>query len=323
MNKIRNIRVHPRIVVILKVLIGISLLVALVLYIDVNALRQSILHANIFYLLIGAVLIVANMGLTFLRWRYLVRLIASWTSDQDILSSLFIGFSAGFFTPGQVGEHGGRMVTLSSVPAIQVLAVSIIDKLYNQAVTIIVGVIAAWLYFVIYLPNYWTPWFTAVAIVIVIGFLVIVLYPDILKRILRALLHRFRKYRAVSTFLFMKDVFHRRQARTMLFLTILLYFVIILQYHFFVLAFEPVTFGVSALCTANVLFTKSVVLPISFSDLGIRETTAIFFFSRAGVSAASAFNASICVFFVNIFFPSLIGALLILRIKSTKEKALV
>ena len=320
MNKIRNVRVHPRIAVILKVLIGVGLIVALVLYIDVNALRQSVLHANIVYLIIGAVLVVANLGLEFLRWRYLVRLIASGISDKDIFSSLFIGLSAGFFTPGQVGEHGGRMVTLSSLPAIQVLAVSIIDKLYILAVTVIVGVIAAWLYFAIYLPHYWTPWLTAVVIAVVISFLIVVLYPDLLKKILRTLLHRFRKYRAVSSFLFMKDVFHRRQARVLLFLTILLYTVIIMQYHFFVLAFEPVSFGVSALCTANILFTKSVILPISFSDLGVRESTAIFFFSRAGVAAASAFNASICIFFVNIFFPSLLGSLLIMRLKSTKEK---
>jgi uncharacterized protein (TIRG00374 family) len=323
MNKIRNVRVHPRIAVALKILIGVGLIIALVLYIDIDALRQSILHANIFYLAIGAVLVLANTGLEFLRWRYLVKLIATGISDIDIVSSLFIGFSAGFFTPGQVGEHGGRMVTLSSVPAIQVLAVSIIDKLYILAVTVIGGVIAACIYFMMYLPHYWTPWLTAVAVAVVISFLIIVLYPDLLKRILRVLLHRFRKYRAVSAFLFMKDVFHRRQARILLVLTILLYFVIIVQYHFFVLAFEPVPFGVSALCTANLLFTKSVILPISFSDLGVRETTAIFFFSRAGVSAASAFNASICVFFVNIFFPSLLGSLMIFRIKSTKEKVLL
>ena len=320
MNKIRNVRVHPRVAVILKILVAVGLIVALVVYIDVDALRQSVLHANILYLIIGTVLVVANTGLEFLRWRYLVRLIASGISNKDIFSSLFIGISAGFFTPGQVGEHGGRMVTLSPLPAIQVLAVSIIDKLYNLAVTVIAGVIAAWLYFIIYLPQYWTPWLTAVVIVVVISFLIIVLYPDLLKQILRVLLHRFRKYRAVSSFLFMKDVFHRRQARFLLILTMLLYIVIILQYHFFVLAFEPVSLGVSALCTANLLFTKSVILPISFSDLGVRESTAIFFFSRAGVSAASAFNASICIFFVNIFFPSLLGSLLILRIKSAKEK---
>lgn len=106
----------------------------------------------------------------------------------------------------------------------------------------------------------------------------------------------------------------------LLLLTCIFYGIIILQYYFFVLAFEPVTFGISALSTANILFIKSAILPISFGDLGIRESTAIFFYTHAGISAASAFNASLCVFLVNIFFPSLIGSLLIFRVKSGKEK---
>ena len=323
LDKIRKVRVHPALISILKVIVAVGLIVALVLYIDVDALRKSLLHANPLYLIAGAVLVVANTGLQFLRWRYLVRLIASEVSDKDIFSSLFIGFSAGFFTPGQVGEHGGRMVTLSSLPAVQVLAVSIIDKLYILAITVIVGLIGAWLYFAIYLPQYWTPWLTAVVVLIVISFLIAILYPDNLKKILRVLLHRFKKYRAVSSFLFVKDVFHRRQARMLLVMTALFYFVIVLQLYLFVLAFEPVSFGISALCTSNILFFKSVVLPISFSDVGIRETTTIFFLSRAGVSAASAFNASLCIFFVNTVFPSLLGSMLIFRIKSAKERGRV
>jgi len=263
----------------------------------------------------------ANAGIQFVRWRYVMRLISSTVSNEEIFSSLFIGFSAGFFTPGQVGEHGGRMVTLSSLPAVQVLAVSLIDKLYMLALTVIAGVIGAWLFFIFYLPQYWTPWMTVLVGLIVLSSLAVVLYPDVLKNILRMFLHRIRRYRAVSAFLFMKDVFHRRQARVMLLLTIVFYVIIIAQYHFFVRAFEPVSFSVSAICASSMLFTKSVILPISFSDLGIRESTAIFFFSRAGISAASAFNASMCVFFVNIFFPSLLGSLLIFRLKSVKEKA--
>ena len=311
---------HPKIAVVVKIFVGCGLLIALVLYIDVNALRQSILRANGLYVSIGTVLVVANIGMQFLRWRYLLKLIANDISNKDVFSSLMIGYSAGFFTPGQVGEHGGRMVTLSSLPAIQILAVSIIDKIYILAITIIAGAIGAWLYFILYLPHYWTPLLTVLVITVVFSFLFVVLYPDFLKTILRAVLHKLRKYKAVSAFLFVKDVFHRRQARVLLLLTFIFYGIIILQYHFFVLAFEPVSLSVSALCTSNILFIKSAILPISFGDLGVRESTAIFFFSRAGISAASAFNASLCVFFTNICFPSLIGSLLIFRIKAAKEK---
>lgn len=306
---------------VLKIAVGLGLLIALVLYLDVNALLRSIAQANVFYLIIGSSLVFVNIGLQFIRWRYLVRLVRASMSNKDIIFSLFIGYSTGFFTPGQVGEHGGRMISLPPMQAIQVLAISLIDKIYILAITVIAGLIGAWFYCVIYLPRYWSLWMTMVVIAVVLSFLMVVLYPDMLKKILRVVLHKVRKYRAVSAFLFVKDVFHRRQARVLLVLTIIFYFVVILQYHFFVRAFEPVSLDVSALCTSNIMFIKAVILPISLGDLGIRESTAIFFFSRAGISAASAFNASLCVFFVNIFIPSVTGSVLILRSRSSKPNA--
>jgi uncharacterized protein (TIRG00374 family) len=304
---------------VLKFVVAIGLLTALIFYVDVEALRESILKANVLYLSLGSILVIVNIGLQFLRWRFLLRLIAGDIADSKILSSLFIGYSAGFFTPGQVGEHGGRMVSLSSLQSIQVLAVSLIDKIYILAVTIIVGVVGVWIYFELFLPHYWNSFFTVIVFAIVASFLIGVLYPDFLKKVLRLVLHKVRKYRAVSAFLFVKDVFHRRQARILLLLTFFFDAVVILQYHFFVLAFAPVSLGVSALCTSNILFIKAAVLPISLGDLGIRESTAIFFFTRAGVPAAAALNASLCVFFVNILLPSILGAILVLRLKTAVQ----
>ena len=317
---LRHIRIHPKIQVVLKMCIGVALLVALVKYIDLNTLRQSVERANTVYLGIGLSLVVANLAMQFLRWRYLLTLLSSTTSNEDALSSMLVGFSTGFFTPGQIGEHGGRIVMLRSLQPIQVLACSIIDKIYLLVVTILVGAVASWLYCSRYLPQYWTISLSAVVAALVVSSIVLVMFPEILKKILRSVLHKVKKYRAVSSFLFMKDVFHRKQARVLLFLTFAFYFVIILQYHFFVLAFEPVRLDTSALCTANILFIKSAFLPISFGDLGVRESTSIFFFSRAGVSAASAFNASLCIFFVNILLPSLAGSLVLLRSKGAKGK---
>lgn len=313
----RNVRVHPKLAVVLKIIVGIVLLTALVLYIDVNALMRSIAHADVLFLTLGALLVLANIGMQFLRWRYLIRLLARETPNEDILSSLMIGYSTGFFTPGQIGEHGGRLVTLNALPTIQVLALSIIDKMYVLAITVIAGCVGVWLYFITYLPHFWSQPLTAVVFAAVVSFLAVILFPDLLKSVLRRVLHKLKRYRAVSSFLFMKDIFHRNHARMLLVLTLIFYGIVVLQYYFFVLAFEPVSLGISALCTSSILFIKSAILPISFGDLGIRESTAVFFYSRAGIAAASAFNASLCVFVVNIFLPSLIGSLLIFRLRAT------
>jgi hypothetical protein len=54
------------------------------------------------------------------------------------------------------------------------------------------------------------------------------------------------------------------------------------------------------------MFVKSL-LPISIGDLGIREAGSIYFFSIYGISQAAALNASLLLFSINIFIPSILG----------------
>jgi uncharacterized membrane protein YbhN (UPF0104 family) len=53
------------------------------------------------------------------------------------------------------------------------------------------------------------------------------------------------------------------------------------------------------------------LLPISFGDLGVRETATVFFVSLIGGQKTTGFNASILIFLINLAFPSFIGFLLL------------
>jgi uncharacterized membrane protein YbhN (UPF0104 family) len=55
------------------------------------------------------------------------------------------------------------------------------------------------------------------------------------------------------------------------------------------------------------MFTKSILSPITFGELGIREGAAIFFLTQMGELSSTALNASLALFFINIIIPSLIG----------------
>jgi hypothetical protein len=94
-------------------------------------------------------------------------------------------------------------------------------------------------------------------------------------------------------------------------LTSVYFGIIILQYHCFVNAFSEASLAASALSVPIVLFVKSVILPISIGDLGIRESASVFFYGQMGIPAAAALNASLCIFAVNIVFPSLMGIIVL------------
>jgi hypothetical protein len=100
--------------------------------------------------------------------------------------------------------------------------------------------------------------------------------------------------------------------------TAALFGVIILQYHCFVNAFAPASFQASALCVPIVLFVKSVLLPISIADLGVRESASVFFYLRMGVPAAAALDASLCIFAVNLVLPTVLGIAVLM--KSSQRK---
>ncbi len=311
---------HPLLTFTAKIAIGIGLIIALVSYINFQNLLDSLVHAKIIYLIVGGALMIANLTVQFYRWRFLLRLIDESVSNDAIFSSLFIGFAAGFFTPGQIGEYGGRVAALRSLRGSKVLASSLIDKLYLLAVTITGGIIALMLFASFFLPRYWSVSYIAIGLAIVIIMSIVILYPQRVKLVLTLLPKKILENRAVAAFLSINEFFRRKQARAFLLLTIVLYSIILSQYVLIANSFESVPFYSGVMCAASILIVKSAFLPISIGDLGIREGTAIFFFSRAGFLPATAFNTSMFLFFFNIFIPSLVGAFYIIRSKGQQSK---
>jgi hypothetical protein len=52
------------------------------------------------------------------------------------------------------------------------------------------------------------------------------------------------------------------------------------------------------------------LLPISFMDLGVREAASVVVFGSVGVAAATAVQASLMLFGLNVLLPGLAGLLL-------------
>lgn len=61
------------------------------------------------------------------------------------------------------------------------------------------------------------------------------------------------------------------------------------------------------------MFTKTIIPPISFGELGIREGASVFFITQLGEVASVGFNASIFLFSINLVLPAIIGVGMFLR----------
>jgi uncharacterized membrane protein YbhN (UPF0104 family) len=98
----------------------------------------------------------------------------------------------------------------------------------------------------------------------------------------------------------------------MIFISFLFFFCYILQYIVLFAAFSHHNkFGDFFLASVVIMFAKTILSPLTLSDFGVREGASVFFLSRIGESAATAINASLVLFAINILLPALVGLFLL------------
>ncbi|MFA5833194.1 MAG: lysylphosphatidylglycerol synthase transmembrane domain-containing protein [Bacteroidota bacterium] len=306
---------HPVVSTTLKVAVSILLLGGLIYYINLDDLITSLQNANSLYLIIGFGLAVLQLIVHFYRWRYLLRIITNNISNKDVITSLLVGFTAGFFTPAQLGEFAGRVASVPNVNKSHVIGITVIDKLYWAALTFIIGGTGLTLFIANYGIEYWHSSFQYIIIIALAAIAVIFLFPKTIKDLLKFLPDKIRNHRFYEMILVIENKLHNTNGRILFGLTFLLYAVILTEYYFLTIAFAPVSFINVIICASSVFFVKAVIFPISFGDLGVRESAAVFFFEKVGTSAAVAFSASLVMSFANIIIPAAIGALLVTRLK--------
>lgn len=306
---------NPVVSTIIKGIISIILLIGLLYYLDVKAIEDSFKNANIYYLTIGLSLAVLQLIVHVYRWRYLLRLVAPDISTKEIFTSFFVGFMVGFFTPAQLGEFAGRIASHPNVKKSYIIAITIVDKLYWAALTVIIGGTGLAMFISTYYANIWHPWYRYLMTGVLSIIIVIFLYPEKVKELLKQLPVSIRSHRFYEMIEVVENVFKNKNAWAVSSLTLLLYIIILFEYYFLTNAFGYVSLNDALVCVASVLFVKAIILPISFGDLGVRESSAVFFFTTMGLNTTIAFNASILMSFANVIVPTAIGTLLVLNLK--------
>ena len=120
---------------------------------------------------------------------------------------------------------------------------------------------------------------------------------------------------SVRDFLAALTVFRLRHLIVSFGLSVGFYIAIYLQMFLLLNAFSPVDADDAFLGFAAMMFVKSLV-PLSLGDLGIREAGSVYFYAIRGIPHASALNASLLLFVINILLPSLLGLMFMPRRRS-------
>ncbi|MCU7496637.1 MAG: flippase-like domain-containing protein [Ignavibacteria bacterium] len=301
---------------LLKILIAIGLIVYLVSAVSFREIINALKGANYFLIALSLMLSSANIYLQFKKWQLLCREIVEETERKSVLTSLFYGFSAGIITPFRIGEYVGRALAFSQKKAFKVTLATLIDKFFSFIPVFFIGALAS-AGFLHAFYGIGRAGFGALVFVIIL-FLVLYLYStlrtDFWERQIKRLASKSGR---LSSFIEGLRSFKLLNGRTSLEVSIITFFTYltyITQYGFLVAAFSNgwnimLYFWMGML----IFFAKAVIPPVTFGELGIRESASVFFAVKLGLLPAVGFNSAIFLFFINVLIPSMPGVILLLN----------
>jgi uncharacterized protein (TIRG00374 family) len=253
------------------------------------------------FIIYGASLLLLNILVRTIKWKIALQSVKKEPSFKEAFGSLMLGISLGSFTPGEIGEFAGRAMHISNAKKSHIVGLSLLDKAQIFIVTGAFGVISI---SILFIPETWM--ILAVSLIVTAVSFYLLLHIEIFALVANRINTIFLKRSVVTRIFEGFALLTGKQLVICICLTILFHLIIIFQVYFLINAFFRISLIETAVAASAMFFTKSL-LPFSLGDLGIREAGTIYFFSLYGIPNVASLNASLLLFFVNIFIPSLIG----------------
>ena len=284
----------------LRAAVSLGLMYILFRLTNVNDILRALQQADILYIAIALFLLVFNLGFQIAKWHYLLAKVSPLPFRQ-VLASFFFGLTLGSFTPGQIGEFGGRALNITTQETGVVVGLTIIDRLQIFTVMTIAGLLGIMHIFQV------QSFLIIAGVAAIAAFAISMMFrPDILRRFLERIGVSRLKHRWIGQILGSWSLLSTRDIAITMLLTVCFYLTVFLQLYLLFGAFSwwvptEVFYGFSAM-----MFLKSL-LPISIADLGTRELGLVYFMSLQGIPKVAAFDASILLFSINILLPALFG----------------
>lgn len=299
-----------------KIIIAIGLISYLFFAINFSEIINTIVTANLYFILLSFVLSIVNIYLQYYKWKLTAKALLQENKPSKIFYSLFYGFSAGLFTPARIGEYFGRAIVFKDKSFLQVTLATVVDKIFPFLVITFIGSISSVLFLH---SHYQINIYLTLSLLLLILALFYTIYwlvfnNNYLNKFLFDKLQKSAKPGRIYEKIIVLKNLDKEYSVKMIVVSLFFYLCIIIQYALLIMSFSHHNSFENYLIAGNlIMFSKTIIPPISFGELGIREGASVFFISLFGESASTGFNASIFLFLINILVPSLVGLILLLR----------
>ncbi|HSI90295.1 MAG TPA: lysylphosphatidylglycerol synthase domain-containing protein [Adhaeribacter sp.] len=281
----------------------------------VDQLRQQTDPATWALAATAAALIPVNWGLEAWKWWFLARKIEA-VSFGRAYRSVMLGLTLGFITPNRIGDYAGRILELNSPNRGDAIGAIFLGRFAQLVITMLAGSLGLYvLLWQFYLSEF--PVLKVSLGIMVLAVNLAFLFFFFKSRLLLAVLLAVRPLRRFLHYIRVLTRYSFRELSLILILALVRYLVFCFQFGFLLRAFGvKLVLGQYASGISSSFLLKSVVPSLSaITDIGMREISAMHFFSLFGQDEMKVLAASLSLWFLNIVAPSAIGLIFVFRVK--------
>ena len=289
------------VVLLFKTIVGGGLLYLVFRMVDIHEVWLSLRSANIIYVALAFLLLAPNLGTRVLKWKMMLHAAGNKATSGEAFASIILGVSIGTFTPGQIGELGGRFLSLTNGKSAHVVGLTVLDRSQIFLVLAMTGLTS---YAFIAIEQ--TAIATGVSVLAVAGCLLLFFRLDWTQKLLALFDFKFLRSEWFSDFIESFSFLKNHHMIPSLAYSVGFNLVLFVQMFLLLSAFGHVDPWTAFLGFSAMMFFKAL-LPISIGDIGVREASTVYFFSLLNVPGVIALNASLMMFVINLIIPTIMG----------------
>lgn len=279
---------------------------------QISLLKNALLQpSSLLLLVISLFLVPLNWGLESRKWQLITKSIES-ISFKTAIRSVFSGVCLGNFAPGRATEFLGKILFFSDENKGKISVLHFVNGMIQLGITLLVGVLALLLKLETFSKEYfWLFYLLLTSALVLLGvFMFSVLRVNLFLNLVSKLLSRKSQTETIRV------VFPKSLWLKLLLLSLLRYLTFSLQFFLLLTIFSPSVQPSALLPGIALYFMMTSLLPmISVLEAAIRAAIALIVLGDTGLSSTLLALATVMLWLFNIVLPSLIGYLVLLRLK--------
>lgn len=271
---------------------------------------QSWADGPIWMIMASLALMPMNLGLEIIKWRWLCRFAHPLTWKQTVLS-FFAGISLSFITPNRIGEYPGRLLYLRQKNTIRLISVSLLGILSQMISLFFFGALG-----LIYAQWRFAGIFPRISLFLCLGAILLLGVIYIFYDFWYPFLGKIRWFRKWKVFGRLMVGIPRKHQAGILGISGIKTLVYTAQYLILLDWAGVVPLGVESFFLSGLFFWTNAMIPGWFLlELGQRSQIGVFIFSLVSENTLGIVAATVGLWLINLVIPSLVGSLIILRMK--------